>query len=227
VGAELKGASRYWRRALPIPRRRVRWLAPLRPLETPSVPRPVAAAAQAVRWAAGDVHSREPAEHLAAGAGLSAVRAASQWPTAERPRLGAGAAACPSRAWLAREIAPRDRPGSPRERPRFRGHRSSAMAASGAAAALAEAHSSRVEDPTSRSRQSTDGWLLGRVVAAPRHSFDEDPSIARRGAASTAHGSGECCAQRAAAAFTSGNTSEFSSGPRKMASAFGGIRRGT
>jgi hypothetical protein len=50
----------------------------------------------------------------------------------------------------------------------------------------AEAHWLRVEDPTSRSRQSTDGWLLGRVVAAPRHSFDIDPSTARWASASAA-----------------------------------------
>jgi hypothetical protein len=81
-------------------------------------------------------------------------------------------------------IALRDRPGSHREHRPLLGLRSWATAASGAAAAQLAAHWPRVEEPTSRSRRSTDGWLSGRVVAAPRHSFDIDPSTAHHDGAS-------------------------------------------
>ena len=115
-----------------------------------------------------------------AAADLVAVRA--ELAPEEITRPGAGEGACPFRAWLGRVTALLDRPVSRHERQPF--HRSSAATASGAAAARARVRRQPAEARTNPSRRSTDGWLLGRVVAAPRHSFDFYPSTARHAAAS-------------------------------------------
>ena len=141
-----------------------------------------AVAAQGGHWLVGGARSevrgaRSEAEDPAgAREGLDPV---------ETTRLGAAAVKCPSRASLGRATAPRDRPTLRRELRPFLEPRNWATVVSAAVAAPAVAHWLRVECPTSQSRRSTDGWLSGRVVAAPRHSFDIDLSIARPDPASS------------------------------------------
>ncbi len=168
---ELQRCSRH--RAALAPRARA--------LEKPSALRLAVAAAADGRSAAADGCSAAGVGRSLAGdlVGASSEPAP---PLGGTSRRGAAEVRCPSRALLGRVIAPRDRPESRRERP-FLGLRNWATAVL-AAATRPVAHRLRVEEPTSRSRRSTDGWLSGRVVAAPRHSFDIDPSTARRGGAS-------------------------------------------
>jgi len=156
-------------------------LARVRLLETPSAPRLAAEAARAERWAAADARS---ATEYARSAAEDPVGARAEAAPEETTKLGAAEVRCPFRASRGRATAPRDRPVSHRERCPFLERRSGATAALAAAAARPATQWLRVEDPTSRSRQSTDGWLSGRVVAAPRHSFDIDLSTARPGTAS-------------------------------------------
>jgi len=154
---------------------------PLRLMGTPSVRRSVAAVARDAHWVVAGARSGEQGARSgeqgvrSAAEALSAVRGEWRSPTAEMPTRAGVEARCPSRAWRAPATAPRDRPASRRARQRFPGRRSWEAAVSGGAATLLASHWLRVEDPTTRSRQSTDGWLLGRVVGAPRHSFRHLP----------------------------------------------------
>ncbi len=180
--ARLVQEARLLQKTQPVQKTQLVQKARLR--ETPNARRWAAVAAQDARWAAGD--GRWASGDAGSAAGDLVDARAERAPFGGTSTLAAAEVKCPFRASLWRAIAPRDRPSSRREHRPFLGRRSWVTAEWGAAATQAGAHWLQVEEPTSRSRRSTDGWLSGPVVAAPRHSFDIDPSTARRGAASAA-----------------------------------------